>query len=122
MSDKFIGSLLSLISKSEIRYEGILYTINTEEASIALTNGMYLNVDVACNIEKVLSFLFFPLYSLVKSFGTEDRPVEKPIGPRSERFEYIIFRASDIKSLEVIKQAGEVEFEDPAIIKAVSWC
>lgn len=35
----FIGSQISLISKSGIRYEGILHTINMEESSIALQSG-----------------------------------------------------------------------------------
>ena len=34
-----IGAKLSLISKSEIRYEGVLYTIDTNESTIALQNG-----------------------------------------------------------------------------------
>jgi hypothetical protein len=35
----YIGSTISLISKAEIRYEGILYTIDTKESNIALQNG-----------------------------------------------------------------------------------
>eukprot|EP00959_Pyramimonas_sp_CCMP1952_P459538 9478399-Pyramimonas_sp.AAC.3 len=36
----YIGSTISLISKAEIRYEGILYTIDTKESNIALQNGV----------------------------------------------------------------------------------
>ncbi len=35
----YIGSRITLLSKSHIRYEGILYTINMEESTIALQNG-----------------------------------------------------------------------------------
>lgn len=38
----YLGANISLISKSEIRYEGILYSIDTKESKIALQNGVGL--------------------------------------------------------------------------------
>lgn len=35
----FFGSKISLISKSEIRYEGLLYAIDAKESTIALAKG-----------------------------------------------------------------------------------
>ena len=72
----YFGSKISLISNSEIRYEGILSTIDTKDST-----------DVAL--------------SKVRSFGTEDRPTDRPVAPRDEIYEYIIFRGTDIKDTRV---------------------
>lgn len=57
---------------------------------------------------------------IVRSFGSEDRVVEKPVPPRDEIFQYIIFRASDIKDLIVDKPPSPA-LTDPAIIQAVCF-
>ena len=38
-ADAYIGCVISLTSNSDIRYEGILYTVDTQQANIALKNG-----------------------------------------------------------------------------------
>lgn len=95
----YIGSKISLISKLDIRYEGILYTVDTNDSTIALAK--------------------------VRSFGTEDRPTPNPVAARDDVYEYIIFKASDIKDLIVCETpkvatiGGGLPY-DPAIISVSS--
>jgi len=88
----YIGSKISLVSNSDIRYEGILYTINTQESTIALQS--------------------------VRCCGTEGRKVPE-IPPSSEIYDFIIFRGQDIKDLTVLESANpalSAQLNDPAIM------
>ena len=76
-----------------IRYEGILYTIDTKAATVALQH--------------------------VRCFGTEDRPGEfVPASP--DVYEFIIYSGKDIKDLSVLQpQAAAAQPpQDPAILSA----
>lgn len=76
----YIGSKISLITTSDIRYEGILYTLNREESTIAVQN--------------------------VRSFGTEGRRMpEVPMS--NEIYDFIIFRGKDLKDLTVLQGVPE---------------
>lgn len=76
-SDIYIDSLISLTSKGEIRYEGVLFTLDTEKSTIVLKD--------------------------VQSFGTEGRGNNILQIPASDKvYDYIIFRDTDIKDLKVL--------------------
>ena len=63
MAAQFIGSVISLISKSEIRYQGVLNSINPQDATISLES--------------------------VRSMGTEGRKADpsQEIGPSNQVYE-----------------------------------
>lgn len=86
-----------MMSKSEIRYEGILYYLNPQDSTFGLKD--------------------------VRSFGTEGRRTDgQEVPPSDKIFEYILFRGSDIKDLKVITnppvQQQEKIYNDPAIIES----
>ena len=95
---EFIGSRISLISKSDIKYIGTLHEINSDNHTVALES--------------------------VTSHGTEGRkgnPAEEVPGS-DQIYEYIVFRGSDVKDLTIIENASQKENQapqmpnDPAIL------
>ena len=83
-----IGSKVSIITKSDIRYEGTLYTLDHRQATIALSN--------------------------VQILGTEDRVVEKRIPPSDSIYNFIVFKGADIKDFKLCSHQPSPA--DPAII------
>ncbi|EIE77089.1 hypothetical protein G6F46_004941 [Rhizopus delemar] len=77
--ENYIGSKISLISLSDIRYVGILHSINAQDSTVGLKQ--------------------------VRSFGTEGRKgnSEEEIPPSEHVFDYVVFRGSDIKDLQVFE-------------------
>ncbi|KAL4421803.1 hypothetical protein ABPG77_009609 [Micractinium sp. CCAP 211/92] len=97
----FIGSLMSLVSHGEIRYEGTLFTIDMPNSTIALSN--------------------------VRCFGTEGRRKDNDVPPSDQVFEYVVFKGSEIKELTVVQPPPPAPapppqpalgFNDPAIVSA----
>jgi protein LSM14 len=79
------GKNISLISKKNIRYEGVLYSINEQNATVALQN--------------------------VRSFGTEGREATEQllafVGPSDDVHPFLMFRGQDIKDLHVHEAGAE---------------
>ena len=79
------NTCVSLISKSSIRYEGTVFSVDEANASITLKGGILIQSS---------SFMV-----LVRVFGTEDRQVEKFIPPSDKVFDYIVFKKANIKEM-----------------------
>ncbi|CAL8069453.1 unnamed protein product [Orchesella dallaii] len=82
---KFIGTKISLISRSNIRYEGILDKINLDALFISLSN--------------------------VRVIGTEDRVINRPIPPSNRIRNLLSFCLTRIKDVTVLEvpDAPEVQ-------------
>ncbi|TFK65674.1 hypothetical protein BDN72DRAFT_860461 [Pluteus cervinus] len=94
MALSFIGKPISLISHSDVRYRGILAGIDPAASTIQLSN--------------------------VYSMGTESRrPPNEFIPPVAEPYQYIIFRASEVKDLAVDEPTPvRSVHDDPAVLGA----
>ncbi|VDN12068.1 unnamed protein product [Dibothriocephalus latus] len=91
----FVGCRIRIISKAKIRYEGFLHSIDTDAPD-----------DPVITLSKVWSF------------GTEDRPSERFVGPRNEVYEQIVFRGRDLEDVRVLQSSVFLN-EDPSIVSAV---
>lgn len=58
-ADSYIGSLICLITKSDIRYEGFLFHLDAAESTIGLRNGIHTHSHSV--------FLFFDYYVVIVS-------------------------------------------------------
>ena len=75
--NKLSNARVRIITKSEIRYEGMLYQINAGEKTVALKD--------------------------VYSFGSEDRLKDKFVPASDVPYEFIVFKSNEIKDLMVLK-------------------
>lgn len=95
----YIGAKISLISRSEIRYEGVLAEVDPKEATIGLENVMMM--------------------------GTENRKAANEFVPMNPQvYDYILFRSTDIKDLQVCEAPQTLQpvqpshaYADPAIVR-----
>ncbi|KAF5334507.1 hypothetical protein D9611_013779 [Ephemerocybe angulata] len=93
MALSFIGKPISLISHSDVRYRGILAGIDPQASTIQLSN--------------------------VYSMGTESRrPANQYIPPMADPYQYIIFKASEVKDLSVDEPVAATRnvHDDPAVM------
>ncbi len=95
----YLGSKISLISKSAIRYEGILVDVNPQESTIT--------------------------FEQVRFFGTEGRRPGNEIPAMDKIFECVVFRSADIEDLQVYEEAPAPAAKsvpailDPAVVSSV---
>lgn len=104
--DNLLGSKISLISQQDVRYEGILFSINQTESSIVLQNGNDLFSLLSCCIYSLILFSLF-IFSVVLCYGTEDRPTPKAVAATSALIPFVSFPGNEIKDLFVHEEIRE---------------
>ncbi|CAD8090470.1 unnamed protein product [Paramecium primaurelia] len=82
------NSKVSIITKSEIRYEGTIYQINPQQQTIALKD--------------------------VRSFGTEGRRPDHEIPPNQQSYDILVFKAAEIKGFKTLEEnkSEDLKFEN----------
>lgn len=91
---QFLGSEIALISKSDVRYTGILREVDIPNSRVCL--------------------------QFCRSHGTEGRRgnMAEELAPSPQIYDYVVFRASDIKDLYVLRTPTAAMQQDPAIVNA----
>nr|GME15318.1 protein decapping 5 isoform X2 [Ipomoea batatas] len=117
-ADSCIGSLISLTTKSGMRYEGC-NEINPQSLSEGIKR-----------ILKIINLFYLVLQSCssfvpaaVKSFGTEGRRPVFVVSPSDKIYDYVVFDGNDIKDVRVISSPSSPPsvpslLDDPAIIES----
>lgn len=130
---------ISLISRSDIRYVGVLHQVNQAESTVSLQQGQFdflrllrfwracssdFGRSLACcdTVSRSLSATRHPSSTAarasptVRSFGTEGRKgtPEEEIPASDQVFDFIVFRGADIKDLQVLEAASQQQAPKPA--------
>ncbi|XRB00231.1 protein LSM14 [Pycnococcus provasolii] len=87
-ASKAVGRKVSLISQTEVRYEGTIHSIDAENGQIALENVM--------------------------AFGTEGRVAAVDVPPTEKVTQSIFFPAEDIKDLQVLEEPDTAPQPEPS--------
>lgn len=129
----YIGCKIGLISKAQNRYEGILYTIDRGNSTVVLAKGecfgmmidsVFKTFLIILWLKKITLILWHTLSSVVKCFGTEGRPTDRPTPPKDDIYDYITFRGSDIKDITLCEPPRSHHGlpPDPAIVQVYKMC
>ena len=93
---KYFEKKVSLVSTSDVRYNGKLYTFDPTQQSITLKHGLYFCYNISINNKFCCCYILF----VVNCMGTEGRRTgDQAIPPSDCIYEFIIFRVINIHKL-----------------------